>query len=86
MTSRDSLISPQGKLDKLDPLGPLRDPHEPGCDVFLTEIKAAGIDTVATRARELGARVVFLRNRPVARDGSDLDATLLAVYDEIADG
>ena len=39
-----------------------------GCDVYLTEIKAAAIDTVAARASETGARVVFLRNRPVGID------------------
>ena len=34
------------------------------CDVYLTELKAAAIDTVAVRARAEGARVVFIRNRP----------------------
>jgi cyclic 2,3-diphosphoglycerate synthase len=38
------------------------------CDVYLTELKAAAIDTVAMRAREEGARVVFIRNRPVGAD------------------
>jgi predicted GTPase len=38
------------------------------CDVYLTELKAAAIDTVAVRAREEGARVVFIRNRPVGID------------------
>jgi cyclic 2,3-diphosphoglycerate synthase len=38
------------------------------CDVYLTELKAAAIDTVAMRARAEGARVVFLRNRPVGVD------------------
>jgi cyclic 2,3-diphosphoglycerate synthase len=38
------------------------------CDVYLTELKAAAIDTVAMRAREEGARVVFIRNRPVGID------------------
>jgi predicted GTPase len=38
------------------------------CDVYLTELKAAAIDTVARRARERGARVVFVRNRPVGVD------------------
>jgi cyclic 2,3-diphosphoglycerate synthase len=47
-----------------------------GCDVYLTELKAAAIDTVAARARREGALVVFLRNRPVGLDG-DLDAALM---------
>jgi cyclic 2,3-diphosphoglycerate synthetase len=38
------------------------------CDVYLTELKAAAIDTVAIRARAEGARVVFIRNRPVGVD------------------
>lgn len=51
-----------------------------GCDVYLTELKAAAIDTVARRAGEAGARVVFLRNRPVALDGS-LDERLARLHD-----
>ena len=47
-----------------------------GCDIYLTELKAAAIDTVAARAAAEGARVVFVRNRPVALDG-DLDAALM---------
>ena len=47
------------------------------CDVWLTELKAAAIDTVAARAREEGARVVFVRNRPIA-DG--LDEALVKLY------
>jgi cyclic 2,3-diphosphoglycerate synthetase len=38
------------------------------CDVYLTELKAAAIDTVARRAIERGARVMFVRNRPVGVD------------------
>jgi cyclic 2,3-diphosphoglycerate synthase len=47
-----------------------------GCEVYLTELKAAAIDTVATRAQETGAQVIFVRNRPVGLD-HDLDAALL---------
>jgi len=49
------------------------------CDVYLTELKAAAVDTVAMRARDEGARVVFARNRPVGLDG-DLDAALVKLY------
>ena len=38
------------------------------CDVYLTELKAAAIDTVARRARAEGARVVLVRNRPLGAD------------------
>jgi cyclic 2,3-diphosphoglycerate synthetase len=38
------------------------------CDVYLTELKAAAIDTLALRARTQGARVVFIRNRPMGVD------------------
>lgn len=52
------------------------------CTHYLTEIKAAAIDMVAEHAEREGARVVFVRNRPVSRD-RDLDAVLLDLYDEI---
>ena len=45
------------------------------CDLFLTELKAAAIDTVAERARQEGADVAFVRNRPIGL-GEDLDAAL----------
>jgi len=48
------------------------------CDVYLTELKAAAVDTVAVRARAEGARVAFVRNRPVGLDG-DLDAELMTL-------
>jgi cyclic 2,3-diphosphoglycerate synthetase len=51
------------------------------CDVYLTELKAAAIDTVAEHARRDGARVVFVRNRPVGLD-ADLDAELLRLHDD----
>jgi len=49
------------------------------CDVYLTELKAAAIDTVALHARRAGARVVFVRNRVVADDGADLDERLFSL-------
>ena len=45
------------------------------CDVYLTELKAAAIDTVAMRARAEGARVVFIRNRPIG-----IDDALIELY------
>jgi cyclic 2,3-diphosphoglycerate synthase len=45
------------------------------CDVYLTELKAAAIDTVAVRARAEGARVIFIRNRPVG-----IDEALVKLY------
>ena len=51
------------------------------CDVYLTELKAAAIDTVAMHARRGGARVVFVRNRPVGLD-TDLDTELLSLHDD----
>ena len=39
-----------------------------GCDVYLTELKAAAIDTVARARPRRGRRVVFVRNRPVGID------------------
>jgi cyclic 2,3-diphosphoglycerate synthetase len=38
------------------------------CDLYLTELKAAAIDTVARRAAAEGARIVFVRNRPLGVD------------------
>ena len=54
---------------------------ELGCEIYLTELKAAAIDTVATRARATGARVVFVRNRPV---GDGLDEALMALHRDAA--
>jgi hypothetical protein len=49
------------------------------CDVYLVELKAAAIDTVAIAARREGKRVVFVRNRPVGVD-ADLDAELTRLH------
>jgi cyclic 2,3-diphosphoglycerate synthetase len=44
-----------------------------GFDVLLTELKAAAVDVAARRADRLGVPVVFVDNRPVSRDGQDVD-------------
>jgi cyclic 2,3-diphosphoglycerate synthase len=49
-----------------------------GTGVYLTELKAAAIDTVAVRARKEGARVVFIRNRPVG-----IDEALVKLYRDV---
>jgi cyclic 2,3-diphosphoglycerate synthase len=49
------------------------------CDVYLTELKAAAIDTVAFRARAEGGRVVFIRNRPIG-----IDDALVKLYRDAA--
>jgi len=49
------------------------------CDVYLTELKAAAIDTVAMRARADGARVVFIRNRPIG-----VDDALVKLYRDVS--
>ena len=47
------------------------------CDVYVTELKAAAVDTVAEAAERAGAALVWARNRPFARDaGEDLDDAL----------
>ena len=48
------------------------------CDIYLTELKAAAIDTVAMRARAEGARVVLIRNRPVG-----VDDALVKLYRDV---
>jgi hypothetical protein len=53
------------------------------CDLYLTELKAAAIDTVVVHARREGARVGLVRNRPVALDG-ELDAALVKLYADVA--
>jgi cyclic 2,3-diphosphoglycerate synthetase len=51
-----------------------------GCEVYLTELKAAAIDIVAERAQAAGAEVVFLRHRPQSLPGeASLDDELLAL-------
>jgi cyclic 2,3-diphosphoglycerate synthetase len=55
-----------------------------GCDLFLTELKAAAIDTVAERAARDGLPVAWLRNRVVSLpDEPDLDRELWRLFDEI---
>jgi predicted GTPase len=52
----------------------------PPFEVLLTELKAGAVDVAARRARERGAEVVFVENRPVAAGGDgELDDLLLEV-------
>ena len=54
-----------------------------GCGAFLTELKAAAVDTVAERAEREGVPVVLLRNRVVPLAGEpDLDAELMQLFEE----
>jgi cyclic 2,3-diphosphoglycerate synthetase len=56
----------------------------PAFDVLLTELKAAAIDVAARRARERGAEVVFVDNRPRdARAGGMGDGDLDELLNEI---
>lgn len=71
VTSRN--LARRGKLDY-----DLAQAAKERCDVYLTELKAAAIDTVAVHARRHGARVVFARNAVVGDDG-DLDERLVAL-------
>jgi cyclic 2,3-diphosphoglycerate synthetase len=49
-------------------------------EVYLVEIKAAGIDVVAETARARGAEVVFADNEPVSLPGEpDLEAELRGI-------
>jgi cyclic 2,3-diphosphoglycerate synthase len=49
-----------------------------GCDLYLTELKAAAIELVAEEAERRAVPLVFVRNRPVSLPGEpDLDAELL---------
>jgi cyclic 2,3-diphosphoglycerate synthetase len=57
-----------------------------GCDVYLTELKAAAIELVAEEAERRGVEVVMVRNRPVSIPGEpDLDAELLALLERARD-
>jgi cyclic 2,3-diphosphoglycerate synthetase len=52
----------------------------PPFDVLLTELKAGAVDVAARRARERGAEVVFVENRPFAAGGDgELDDMLMQV-------
>lgn len=51
------------------------------CDLYLVELKAAAIDTVATTARREGVNVGFVRNRVAGLD-RDLDSELMRLYSD----
>jgi cyclic 2,3-diphosphoglycerate synthase len=53
-----------------------------GCDLYLTELKAAAIELVAEEAKRRSVELVFLRNRPVSLPGEpDLDRELVALLE-----
>jgi cyclic 2,3-diphosphoglycerate synthase len=55
------------------------------CDLFMTELKAAAVDTVAERAVRDGVPVVWLRNRVISLTGEpDLDDELWRLFEEVA--
>jgi cyclic 2,3-diphosphoglycerate synthetase len=54
------------------------------CDLFLTELKAAAIDTVAEQADRDGLPVAWLRNRVVSlADEPALELELWRLFDEL---
>jgi len=54
----------------------------PPFDTLLTELKGAAIDVGARLARERGASVVFVENRPVAAGGDgDVDDLLVRLVE-----
>jgi cyclic 2,3-diphosphoglycerate synthetase len=72
----DPLVTSEALSNRAQLARDLERADREGCDLYLTELKAAAIEAVAVHARERGARVVFIRNRPVGI-GADLDAALL---------
>ena len=64
----------------------LRRAGDERCDFFLTELKAAAIELVATNAEKSGVALGFLRNRPVSLPGEpSLDEELLRLVQEARD-
>ncbi len=76
----DAVVSSTNLGRRAELAGDLQRAAAEGCDLWLTELKGAAIDTVAVRARGAGARVVFLRNRPVG-----VDEALLGLYEDARD-
>jgi cyclic 2,3-diphosphoglycerate synthetase len=65
----------------------LRRAADERCDVFLTELKAAAIEVVATHAEKIGVTITFLRNRPVSLPSEpSLDEELLRLEQEAREG
>ncbi len=55
-----------------------------GAELFLTELKAAAVDTVARHAGETGREVVYFHNLPVpAVPGESLEGFFRAVWDRV---
>jgi cyclic 2,3-diphosphoglycerate synthetase len=54
-----------------------------GCDLYLTELKAAAIELVAEEAERRSVELVLVRNRPLSISGEpDLDTELLALVEQ----
>jgi predicted GTPase len=76
----DPVVSSRNLARRTELAADLERAEAEGCDVYLTELKAAAIDTVAAHARRAGGRVVFVRNRVLAAGEADIDTALAELW------